>query len=115
MNVETGAEAKQFPGKEYIIGIAFAVCTLLYSTTKPTVLKWFKIMIIKKPLHSYMTVTVLYHQFYLNFLYQQSGRDHVSGMDQEGTVTDQSGTRQEPGLGPKVGIDTCKWDHKSCT
>ncbi len=25
MNVETGAEAAQFPGKEYINGIAFAV------------------------------------------------------------------------------------------
>ncbi len=27
MNVEIGAEAAQFPEKEYINGIAFAVCT----------------------------------------------------------------------------------------
>ncbi len=27
MNVEIGAEAAQFPGKEYINGIAVAVCT----------------------------------------------------------------------------------------
>jgi hypothetical protein len=29
MNVETGAEAAQFPGKEYIIGIAVAVCVFM--------------------------------------------------------------------------------------
>jgi hypothetical protein len=29
MNVETGAEAALFPGKEYIIGIAVAVCSIL--------------------------------------------------------------------------------------
>ncbi len=29
MNVEIGAEAAQFPEKEYINGIAFAVCELL--------------------------------------------------------------------------------------
>ncbi len=28
MNVEIGAEAAQFPEKEYINGIAFAVCEL---------------------------------------------------------------------------------------
>jgi hypothetical protein len=29
MNVEIGAEAEQFPEKEYINGIAFAVCLIL--------------------------------------------------------------------------------------
>jgi hypothetical protein len=33
MNVEIGAEAAQFPGKEYIIGIAVAVCQNRQSRT----------------------------------------------------------------------------------
>ncbi len=34
MNVETGPEAAQFPGKEYIIGIAVAVHAF-YADSKP--------------------------------------------------------------------------------
>jgi hypothetical protein len=33
MNVEIGAEAAQFPEKEYINGIAFAVYVILYDVT----------------------------------------------------------------------------------
>jgi hypothetical protein len=35
MNVEIGAEATQFPEKEYINGIAFAVHSLSYPSSIP--------------------------------------------------------------------------------
>ncbi len=34
MNVETGAEAAVFPGKEYVIGIAVAVIVITLQKTK---------------------------------------------------------------------------------
>jgi hypothetical protein len=37
MNVENGAEAAQFPEKEYINGIAFAVQAVLTGHPTPTV------------------------------------------------------------------------------
>jgi hypothetical protein len=36
MNVEIGAEAAQFPEKEYVNGIAFAVCPLKWGGTNTT-------------------------------------------------------------------------------
>jgi hypothetical protein len=36
MNVEIGAEAAQFPEKEYINGIAFAVCENIFASAIPS-------------------------------------------------------------------------------
>jgi hypothetical protein len=47
MNVEIGAEAAQFPEKEYINGIAFAVwmislLVIMFYPIKPTLIRFYK-------------------------------------------------------------------------